>query len=195
MSPSEPHPVFHLIKEGVVSWINGDNQYTPTFEQLPTKFHDRIRAALHDQSTIGWDQAIKGYLSMEWRILANESMYGAGQAQNEQGFKRIHVILKALHKLTQDKWKARNKMLHESKDEAMQHIRDMELAEINELYSHPERLRAGDRHYCEQPLSVILKKTPASRRRWLRFMRQSQARGRHGWKTANAIDRFFQSFW
>jgi hypothetical protein len=114
MSPSEPHPVFHLIKEGVAAWINGDTPYTPTFEQFPTKFHDRILAALNDQRTIGWDKAIKGYISMEWRRLATENIYGEEQAQHEQGFKRIHVILKALHILTQEKWKARNKRLHES---------------------------------------------------------------------------------
>jgi hypothetical protein len=193
MSPSEPHPVFHLIKEGVAAWINGDTPYTPTFEQFPTKFHDRILAALNDQSTIGWDKAIKGYISMEWRRLATENIYGEEQAQHEQGFKRIHVILKALHILTQEKWKARNKRLHESKDEAMQHIRDTELVEINELYSHPERVRAGDRHYCEQPLSAILRKTPASRRRWLRFMRQSQARVDKDGKRQTRMTDFFRA--
>ncbi len=56
---------FHLIKEGVASWIEGAEHCAPALDPYPSKFHDRIRIALHNQNAIGWDNALKGYLSVE----------------------------------------------------------------------------------------------------------------------------------
>ncbi len=107
--------------------------------------------------------------------MASEDIFGSRSAKPDSGFHRIHTIINAVHSLTQTKWKARNKTLHETQDADIRNIRDAEAAEIVELYSHPEKLKAGDRHYCGQPLSAILKISTASRRRWLRYIRQAQA--------------------
>ncbi|KAI2498130.1 hypothetical protein MHU86_16382 [Fragilaria crotonensis] len=77
MSPPEYHPVFHLLKEGIISWFEG-KPFSPDLTVHPRKFHDRIRRAIQDQEQIGWCNAIKVYLSVEWRFLADESPYENG---------------------------------------------------------------------------------------------------------------------
>jgi hypothetical protein len=42
-------------------------------------------------------------------------------------------------------------------------------------HSRPHLLRTGDQHYCHRPLSKILAGAPATRRRWLRKVKQSTA--------------------
>ncbi|KAI2505052.1 hypothetical protein MHU86_9408 [Fragilaria crotonensis] len=152
LSPKEPHPVFHILRDGIISWVEGIAVYDPPFDQIPSKFHERLRVALSDQLTIGWDNAVKGYLSVEWRFMAEEAMFDSSPAKPDTGYYRIQNILKAVHVLTQTTWKARNNMLHDNQDTINRHIREAEAAEITAMHRQSETLRAGDRHYCEQPL-------------------------------------------
>ncbi|KAI2496041.1 hypothetical protein MHU86_18462 [Fragilaria crotonensis] len=120
--PKEPHPVFHILRDGIISWVEGIAVYDPPFDQIPSKFHERLRVALSDQLTIGWDNAVKGYLS-EWRFMAEEAMFDSSPAKPDTGYYRIQNILKAVHVLTQTTWKARNNMLHDNQDTINRHIR------------------------------------------------------------------------
>ena len=193
MSPAEQHPVYQILKAGILAWIDGCDDYQPQVSEFPTKFHDSIRVASRDQKDIGWHNALKGYLSVEWRTMAACDMYGSSQQQTGQGFQYIQRILQALHKMTQAKWQGRNQTLHNGKDSDNQRIRDAEFMEITELYRQADRLRPSDRHYCEQPLSVIIKKNPSSRRRWLRYVRQSQARAHEGRLRQTVLTSYFRS--
>ncbi|KAI2490345.1 hypothetical protein MHU86_24235 [Fragilaria crotonensis] len=193
MSPADQHPVYQILRAGILAWIDGYDDYQPQLSEFPTKFHDRIRVASRDQKDIGWHNAIKGYLSVEWRSMADCDMYGSSQQQMGQGFQCIQRILHALHKMTQAKWQGRNQTLHNGKDSDIQRIRDAELMEITELYRQADSLRPGDRHYCEQPLSVIIKKNPSSRRRWLRYVQQSQARAHAGSLRQTVLTSYFRS--
>jgi hypothetical protein len=177
MSPEEYHPVFHLLKEGVTAWLT-QRDFQPVLEDYPSKFRDQIGVALCDQRNIGWDNAIKGYLSVEWRSMIAVSAFDSttDDVQEGKGLQQIRGILQSFHVLTQQLWKSRNKILHDSQDEAQQTIRDSERVEICALYSQSDSLPAGDRHYCERPLESILKMTTTSRRRWLRYMKMAKAR-------------------
>ncbi|KAI2490403.1 hypothetical protein MHU86_24159 [Fragilaria crotonensis] len=150
------------------------------------------RKALRDQQTIGWDNAIKGYLSVEWRCMAEHAMFDSSPAKPDIGFYRIHNILKAAHVLTQTTWKAQNKMLHDHHDAINRHIREAEAAEITAMHRQSENLRAGDRHYCEQPLEKILNKLASSRRRWIRYMKMAQDRSSRDGKRQTLLTNFFR---
>lgn len=192
MSPKEPHPVFQILRDGIISWVEGIDVYDPPIDQIPSKFHDRLRTALSDQQTIGWDNAVKGYLSVEWRVMAEDAMFDSSSAKTDIGFSRIQTILKAVHTLTQTTWKARNKMLHDNQEAINRHIRDAEVAEITEMHRQSTHLRAGDRHYCEQPLEKILNKSASSRRRWLRYMKMAQDRSSRDGKRQTLLTNFFR---
>jgi hypothetical protein len=176
MSPEEYHPVFQFLKDGVIAWIE-DREFHPLLTNFSGAIRDSLRVALRDQTQIGWDNAIKGYLSVTWRDTAEKSLYGNSiDSQAGKGLHNVRVILRAMHLLTQQLWKSRNRVLHESTDAELCEIRDTERAEICNLHAQPERVQAGDRHYCERPLSDILAMSPTSRRRWLRYMNLARAR-------------------
>ncbi|KAI2493732.1 hypothetical protein MHU86_20802 [Fragilaria crotonensis] len=176
MTPTEYHPIFTLLKEGIVAWFE-DHEYEPDQTVFPRKMRDTIHTALCDQAIIGWGNAVKGYLSVEWRYLAELDTYdNVKEKPLGVGFSTLNSILCHVHHLTQRLWKSRNEDLHKSDDQALKDIRDSETREIRDMYDHPERLQAGDRHNCDQPIESILKKSPATRRRWLQYTRMSRAR-------------------
>ena len=192
MSPRECHPVYTLVKGGVMSWYD-DKVYVPDITEFPAKMRDRIRCALKDQETIGWDNAVKGYMSVEWRNLAEEDMYDhATQEQQGDGFPKLTSILRHIHHVNQRLWKSRNTVLHQSDEQALKDLRDSEAREIREMYAHPDLLQTGDRHYCDAPLDDILKKSTASRRRWLRYTRMSRERMIKDGKRQLLMTQFFR---
>ncbi|KAI2505340.1 hypothetical protein MHU86_9140 [Fragilaria crotonensis] len=75
MSPEEYHPVFQFLKDGVIAWIE-DREFHPLLTDFSGVIRDSLRVALRDQTQIGWDNAIKGYLSVAWRDTAEKSLYG-----------------------------------------------------------------------------------------------------------------------
>ncbi|KAI2498729.1 hypothetical protein MHU86_15740 [Fragilaria crotonensis] len=195
LSSAGPHPVFHLITEKVFEWLEhrGNSDAAFHVKEFPAKFHDSIRAALSDQQEIGWDNAIKGYLSVEWRNMAEEGLFDTDTSRSRLGYQRLQVIFKALHIYHQTVWKARNHTLHNTQTMEIRQIRDTELFEITDLYEKSDRLRAGDRHYCEQPLEEILKKSPSSRRRWLLlFMKRAIHRASTDGKRQTLMTSFFR---
>ena len=74
MTPTEYHPIFTLLKEGIVAWFE-DQEYDPDLTVFPRKMRDTINTALCNQAPIGWGTAVKGYLSIEWRYLAELDTY------------------------------------------------------------------------------------------------------------------------
>jgi hypothetical protein len=180
------------VKGGVMSWYD-DKVYVPDITEFPAKMRDRIRCALKDQETIGWDNAVKGYMSVEWRNLAEEDMYDhANQEQQGDGFPKLTSILRHIHHVNQRLWKSRNTVLHQSDEQALKDLRDSEAREIREMYAHPDLLQTGDRHYCDAPLDDILKKSTASRRRWLRYTRMSRERMIKDGKRQLLMTQFFR---
>ncbi|KAI2512014.1 hypothetical protein MHU86_2302 [Fragilaria crotonensis] len=75
MSPEEYHPVFQFLKDDVIAWIE-DREFHPMLTDFSGEIRDSLRVALRDQTQIGWDNAIKGYLSVAWRDTAQKSLYG-----------------------------------------------------------------------------------------------------------------------
>jgi hypothetical protein len=176
LSLTEYHPIFPILKASIMAWLKGE-VYSPDIDEFPRKLQDRIRKALNEQERIGWNNAIKGYLSVEWRLLADLSPYGnTCDEQEGKGFRVLTTILNNFQQTTQRLWKARNHVLHTSTEEHLRCIRDAQTVEIRAMYANPESIQAGDRHYCERSLESILKKSTATRRRWLRYMRLSRER-------------------
>ena len=72
LSFSSPRPVFHLLLYGFAQWLMNDSLATPDITSYPSHLHFRIEKAMSDQQSIGWDNAARGFLSIEWRSLASE---------------------------------------------------------------------------------------------------------------------------
>ncbi len=93
-----------------------------------------------------------------------------------RGIRQVRAVQRALHKLTQTLSKSQNQILHGSTEMELQQIQDSGLVEIKEIHKHPERIPAGERHDCMEPVANILTRTTATRRRWLRHMRAARLR-------------------
>lgn len=177
MSPTRPDPTFVLIKAGILQWILVPDMIIPQVSEFPEQFSDMIDIALNEQITIGWQSAAQGFFSHQWASLSEAGVLtNNGTKQEGKGAQTMSTISKAVHELSRSLWLARNEVLHGDNSLAMQQIRSEELAEIRELHSHPELLPVGDRHYCEGSLDLLLRKSPSSRRRWLRHLRMVKLR-------------------
>ena len=193
LSPTDPHPAYYVIKEGILRWLEGDdNPFTPATIDYPEKFHDSLRKAIDDQNSIGWQHALHGYLSVEWRHILGMAMYDEVNPQEGRGPHHIRIILKALHTATRTLWLSRNGALHGDQTVELDRIRSVETAEITAYYQQQDQLLAGDRHYCTQPLANLLRKNPSTRRRWLRYIRMARHRFVEHSKGQTRITSFFR---
>ena len=163
-----------MLADGVCHFIQSDTPYSPIVTQFPLHFQDLIQAALLKQTAIGWDNAIKGYFAKEWGLMAQFDMHKKTRDQR-MGEKRMKRISLALSDHIRRTWLSRNGVLHSSDDQTLESIRSAESAEIKFYHGRPHLLRTGDQHYCQRPLAKILSCTPATRRRWLRKVKQSTA--------------------
>jgi hypothetical protein len=90
------------------------------------------------------------------------------------GHTRMQQIISALCQHTRRLWIARNGCLHDSTSSTLPSS-TAEAIEIQYYHSRPHLLRPGDQHYCQRSLSKLLEGPPATRRRWLRKVKQSSA--------------------
>jgi hypothetical protein len=70
------HPVRRVTLTGVKHWFShSDEVFTPDIRGYPSHMTHLIESAIASQSGIGWYQAIKGFFSTKWRVLAEMDMY------------------------------------------------------------------------------------------------------------------------
>ena len=168
------HPVRYLLADGICHFATSDTLFSPPTEQFPPHFRDLIPDALLHQHTIGWLNSTKGYLSKHWGVMAQSDMHRntRDKIMGDLRMKQIHLAISShIRRL----WLSRNEVLHSTDDATLATVRSTETVEIIHYHSHPNLLRTGDQHYCRRSLSKLLAGTPATRRRWLRKVKQSSA--------------------
>jgi hypothetical protein len=170
----DTHAVKYLISGAIRYWSTHDDPYNPDISEYPPHLHSLITSALDSQAKIGWEQMMKGFLSTTWRTLASKDMFAEKPTHDDrQGESTIKTTMKGLAEHFSRLWEARNKVLHDTKDEEMCDVRSMEIAEIKYYFSRPHLLRFDDRHYCEGSLAKLLNGRSSNRRRWLRRVKTS----------------------
>ncbi|KAI2498083.1 hypothetical protein MHU86_16393 [Fragilaria crotonensis] len=108
LSSSGPHPVFNIIKDKLCEWIDycdDSAPYATPSGEYPAKFSNSIRDALQDQQDIGWENAMKGYLSVAWRTMAEDDLFDSDLPIQGRGYQRMHTILLAIHTYHQTVWR------------------------------------------------------------------------------------------
>ena len=172
---ADTHPVRYVLFEGIQHWSHGNaTPFCPAISQYPSHLQPLIAEAVRCQNVIGWHQALKGYLSKQWHILA---MYSMDSTKLDQGAasQRIRCVLRSFHAHTRRLWISRNSVLHSSEIADMADIRSQEIAEIKFYHSHPHLLLSTDQHHCQRSLSRLLSASSSTRRRWLRIVKRSSA--------------------
>ena len=169
---SDSHPVRFLLADGICHAATSDLPFTPPTHQYPPHFLDLVNDALSTQQLIGWKSALKGYFAKQWADLAQLGMHTT-KRDPRKGELRMKQIIGALSNHIRRLWSSRNACLHDNDSPSVS--ASAETIEIKYYHSRPHLLCLGDQHYCNRPLSKILSSSPATRRRWLRKVKQSSA--------------------
>lgn len=148
---------------------------------LPVHMHATKHTAIWEQYLIGWEPAVKkGFLSSVWHSLASLQMDNLLSTNWALGTQHMQAILKALHSLTSNLWKACNLVIH-NKDKHKKVTRcPAEQVEIQHYCNNRHLLAPCSRsNYCNQPINTILNSTQSVCRRWLRQVQCSWATWLH----------------
>ena len=168
------HPVGRLLIAGVKHWLqNHDAEFKPDTRGYPPHMLPLIESAIQSQARIGWLQAIKGFLSKDWRELATMDLYHPARREDLLGSRRMTQLVNAFYTYNQTMWSARNEVLHSADSANMLDIRSTELAEIRHNLNHPTLLSFADRHLCDWSIEKLTRNSASTRRRWLRRVKLS----------------------
>jgi hypothetical protein len=167
------HPIRYLVWEGIHHTVTSDTPFVPEIDQYPSHFHSIIASALSSQQEISWNSAIKGFFTQDWADMAQLDM-STNTRVAKKGEQRMKQLISALCNHVRRLWLGRNGCLHDSTNAEAQSPSAQSI-EIQYYHSRPHLLRQGDQHYCQRSLSKILSGSPATRRRWLRKVKQSSA--------------------
>jgi ribonuclease HI len=171
-----------IFADLVSQWFS--NQINPpTFEKgrdtflrheiIPVAFTTLVQQAILDQTMIGWNHSIRGFLAKKWLEVASMSYNSSGKITHRpDGQIRMRQVITALYRLTTEIWAGRNSALHTS-DRTNGPLSIMD-AEIVRYHREPEQLHHDDRYYCEQSVSRLLSSSASIKRRWLQRVKKSR---------------------
>jgi hypothetical protein len=175
----EQHKFVAVMTDCIEQWLmEPDKQPGLEFstQHLQPHMITILQEALAEQQSIGWLNAIRGFLSKKWKLLASTNMDNAHAPVNTQdGTRRLGTVIQRIQAFVRLKWEGRNNALHKHNHCDAEKFRSLEAAEIRHYHTQPHLLPVGDQHYCNGPLLKLLRSRPAYRRRWLRRVRKARA--------------------
>ena len=115
-----------------------------------------LQDAFWFQASIGWGNALKGFLSKHRREIANHDFHHPKRVDFAEGEFLLRSIIDATHELTRLIWLSQNSALHDKADADARCICDTEIAEIRHYHSLPH-----------------LSCSASIRRRWFRKVKHS----------------------
>ena len=174
---SDQHPSQLALAVCLENFLKSPNEpITIDLPALPKFVAAPLQQAIQEQSQIGWQAALKGFLSLTWLRLASINQLNHEKMDHKAGRHRIHKALNALQDFARAIWLGRNDALHQEKETADTQVYSAESAEIRHYHSNPTLLPASDVHYCNNvTLNRLIQSRPSVRRRWLRRVRQARA--------------------
>jgi hypothetical protein len=134
------------------TWLaNPDSIFTPDISHVPREQHAMVAQALREQSIIGWDLGVRGYISKHWvKAIAANANLSADTNRNEIEIGNTWAR-KTIHQLWEfgrEMWHDRNKILHDSSNEDTKMMKSATIdAEIAKLYARTVTYAAEDRQF------------------------------------------------
>ena len=171
----------------------GSSNFQVCITDYPPHMREAVRTITAEQAAIGWDNAIKGFLSKSWMDIASME-YGHMKKSITEGACRMRRCTDALFKFSCGIWKSRNSALHESEEATNQRMRSATADTIIYLHSQGDHICHEDRYLCELPLDKILRSSPSTQRRWLKRMQDSKKLHTRRGERQTLITSFFRRF-
>ena len=146
------HPAGTILYSCVQQW-SSNSKVTPhlTIDDYATHIHDHIALVIKEQSQIGWNQALRGFLSIHWcRLAALDSANPKAKHINpDMGSTRIHQYLILLRTYAYAIWQHWNKLLHRKQATIVAKIRSATDSSIKHYHENGHLLLQTDRHLIE----------------------------------------------
>jgi hypothetical protein len=141
----DDNPTRRILSDGIQHWIEKPTErFRPDLTSYPSLIIASTMGAIDSQTHIGWNNAIRGFLSQAWTDLASRSLSDPDTVDIQKGRARMQTIIQSLHKHSWDTWLARNDKLHKKGLEQQTSIRTAEKAEIRFFYENPTTLHFDD---------------------------------------------------
>lgn len=189
----DSHPIRRVLHDGIRHWITDQKvAFQPSIDGYPPEMQASIRLAIQSQSSIGWDNAIRGFLSKEWTDLASRTLLAPRKLDLHNGRRRMQSITNSLFEYARSTWVFRNECLHGRDEQKKRAILTAEEAEIRQYYTNQTMLHFDDRYLCDKNLDTLLNSSTTNKRRWLRRARLSKTRQDTDGQRQCMITSFFQ---
>lgn len=153
-----------MMKECLMALMRGQVFYLEMDRFLCSWLRDVAICAVNDQEEIGWQDVIKGYMSIEWRQLASHGFMDADQPTTALIFTKstsLSRLPRTFGKLL-GTMSCLVPMRMKCKEYGNLHWQPEEM----EIFRHLGLVPAGDRYYCEHPQAKLLKRAPSTCRCW-----------------------------
>ena len=133
-----------------------------------------VQQALHEQASIGWDKAFRGYLSLTWGLLENPHEVPTPYNKNPQASAWVISTLTNFGKFSKAMCKDRCMKLHDPNNNSSP-TSDLD-ADIAHCYANPQDRLAADRQLLNRPISKVLKSRRAHKTKFLHGIRRAHRR-------------------
>lgn len=187
-----PHPIRRLLHDGLSFWQStGSSEFSPDLTRFPLHMQAQVRLTAKRQTSIGWENAAKGYLSKEWHGLAALHTFDPKRLESDLAAKRMKNLVKDLQAYTKHLWKSRNEILHSATNAEMDNIRSTTQSEIRHFYAHPDLIQCEDNYLFRLPLTRLLSSNRSTQDRWIHRVKASAKRKQKESNTQTLITQFF----
>ena len=193
LTKDDPHPFWYCLVKAIEQWIaNPSTIFESNLSQYAPHLREPIATAVASQNTIGWENALRGFLSWDWRTLVSLDLYNSKTHAMDKADARLRKAMNSLYDYSRTTWEHRNELLHTQASNALATtIRSATAAEIKHYHSQPHLLRYNNRHLCSQSLTNLLNGRESSQRRWLRMVKKSIGIVKYHERSQTTITSFF----
>jgi hypothetical protein len=94
----DAHPLRRMVLGGLQHWKQHESMddYQPHMREYPEHIHTLYATAIRRQSTIGWDNALRGFLSKAWYDIAEASYDATKTTDKTKGATRMKSLIYSL---------------------------------------------------------------------------------------------------
>ena len=185
-SDTSPEIRFSIIT-GIRRWRDGKSLFRPRGNE--------IRQVNDAQALIGWENVLRGRLSLQWREFQRRYYERTNSKRSADGW--IATLIGKLWDLGWSIWDHRNKILHESEEsDTLKGMDEVDGKIRSQFQSRWQDLPSRHQEIFLQGVEAVLQQEPDQRRAWLQsaeaFRAQKRKRDERG---DGAAQRAFMRNW
>jgi hypothetical protein len=161
--------VFH---HAVRNWLkDGDEMEHPCLDNyiMMPGHRDLLTTALKNQDTIGWNYALRGYLSTSW-VAAEYHINRSAHADIRKTW--LRKIIKVLWSFNKTMWTHRNSVLHSTTVPLRDLKESAANSKIRTLFEQEKDFAVVDQALFDTPLEVMLSRTLQAKKHWIRLVQR-----------------------